>query len=283
MPSITLDVIDFTCLFAYIRSMSSSFESPQSAFPDLLRTWRSRRRLSQLNLALDAGLSQRHISFLETGKSKPSRHAVSQLGEALDMPAAEIDAMLVTAGFAARFSDNRWGEDTRIAVAASIDHVLEGHEPFPAVSIDRMWNLQKANSAALRFFALLGSTGEPNLLRDIMRPGPVRASIVNWEDSARALMRLFELEVARRPNDIEARNLLEELHAIPGVKGAVGKFIIDNPSPVLAIQFRLGDRILNLFSLIATIGMSADAAIDDVRIETLLPADEATRKWFSQI
>jgi len=260
--------------------MTNTSEHLPSAFSDLLKTWRARRRFSQLDLALEAGMSQRHISFLETGRSNPSRFAVSQLGEALDMPAAELDAMLTTAGFATRASDSRWGEETRRAIDASVDHVLQGHAPYPAVAIDRMWTLKKANPAAIGFFASLGSSGDPNLLRELMKPGAVRDSIVNWQDSVRALIRLYGLEVARRPSDIEAANLLEELLCLPGVGEAARVPPIDNPSPVLAMQFRIDGTVLTLFSLIATIGMSADATIDDMRIETLLPADEISRKWF---
>jgi len=262
--------------------MTATIAHRPTAFSCLLKTWRSRRGLSQLDLALLAGLSQRHISFLETGRSKPSRIAVFQLGEALEMPAAEVDAMLATAGFATRSSNARWSEETRLAVDAAIDHVLKGHEPYPAVAIDRMWNLRTANSAAINFLTELGGSGDTNLLRELTKPGPLRNSIVNWKESTRALMRLYELEVARRPSDTEAQNLLGELRSLPGVSDAASTPLDQDPSPVLAIQFRTGNNVLKLFSLIATIGMSADATIDDLRIETLLPADEVTRKWFRQ-
>ncbi|VAW19149.1 transcriptional regulator, XRE family [hydrothermal vent metagenome] len=260
--------------------MNTTIQHQPTAFSGLLKTWRSRQRFSQLDLALEAGLSQRHISFLETGRSKPSRYAVSQLGEALNMPAAEVDAMLTSAGFAARSSDTRWREADRLAINASIDHVLIGHEPYPAVAIDRMWNLKKPNNAAVSFFAALGSSGDPNLLREFMKPGAVRDKILNWQEVVRALTRLYGLEVARRPNDIEAQNLLKELLSFPGVADAANVPTIENPAPVLAIQFHIDNAILNLFSLIATIGMSADASIDDIRIETLLPADEKSKNWF---
>ncbi len=250
------------------------------AFSALLKTWRQRKRLSQLELALSAGLSQRHLSFLETGRSNPSRYAVAQLGEALEMPAAEVDAMLIAAGFASRASNERWSKETRDAVNLSIDHVLAGHEPYPAVAIDRMWNLQKANPATQKFFSQLGGDGEPNLLRGIMKPGAVRDKILNWDHVCRSLIRLYELEVARRPNDIEAKQLLEELRELPGVHDAVDLPTIEKPAPILALEFQIDGKVLKLFSLIATIGMSADAAIDDMRIETLLPADETTRMWF---
>lgn len=112
-------------------------------------------------------------------------------------------------------------------------------------------------------------------------PGQLRSSIVNWEQTARALFRLLELEVARRPHDQKAHQLLEELQSLDGVSEAINQPSLENPLPVLSIQFRVDGAVLNLFSLIATVGMSADPVIDDIRVETLLPADDATREWFA--
>ena len=251
------------------------------AFPGFLRAWRQRRRLSQLELSLQSGMSQRHISFLETGRSNPSRFAIAQLAEAMEMPAAEVDAMLLSAGFAARSVGKGWDGQTKQAVAASIDHVLQGHAPFPAISVDRIWNLVKANEPALRFFALAGATTDSNLLRAVVAPGPMRESILNWEDTARALVRMLEIEVARRPHDAEAMDLLADLKALDGVPALLAQ-PGNETGPVLTIRFKIGDAVLDMFSLIATIGMSADATLDDLRIETLLPANEATHAWFRE-
>ena len=254
---------------------------PQDAFGSLLKSWRTRRRLSQLDLALDAGISQRHVSFLETGRSRPSRYAIRQIGEALGMPAAEQDVMLLSAGFAPQSANASWSADVKTAVDASINHVLSGHEPFPAVSIDRIWNLQRANESALAFFAAAGGTGQPNLLREVFMPGALRNTIQNWPDVTRALFRLLDLEVARRPHDDEGRALLDELKNFPGVADAIADRPKEHPAPVLSIEFLIDGMQLRLFSLIATVGMSMDATIDDLRIETLLPVDEPTRHWFA--
>ncbi len=138
-------------------------------------------------------MSQRHISFLETGRSKPSRFSVAQLGEALQMPAAEIDAMLLSAGFAANSSNKRWGDETRNAVDLAIDHILKGHAPYPAIAIDRIWTLQKVNEPAAQFFAAFAAGDDDNLLRTLLTPGPIRSAIGNWDDVAKALFRLLEL------------------------------------------------------------------------------------------
>lgn len=228
-------------------------------------------------------MSQRHISFLETGRSKPSRYAVRQICEALEMPAAEHDVMLVSAGFAPQAADASWSADVRAAVETSIDHVLKGHEPYPAVSIDRIWNLQKANESAQKFFVIAGGTGQPNLLRDVFSPGTLRSNIRNWREIVRALFRLLDLEVSRRPHDVEGKNLLEELKALPDVADAIADRPKERPSPVLSIEFLIDGAELRLFSLIATVGMSMDATLDDLRIETLLPADDQTRQWFANM
>lgn len=252
----------------------------RSRFPQLLRSWRQKRRLSQLDLSLAAGLSQRHLSFLETGRSNPSRQSIAQLGEALEMPAAEYDSLLVSAGYAALSEHLHWAEETRRAVELSVRHILDGHSPYPAVAVDRMWNLQNANLAALNFFGLLGGSGDRNVLRGLMTPGPLRECVVNWDQAVRALLRLLELEAARRPSDVELHGLLNELRALPGVLAATDLPAESEPEPLIVIEFTHDGSHLRLFSMIATIGMSADATIDDLRIETLLPADDDTRAWF---
>lgn len=274
--------MDLRTNFGQEKDMTYNPNIEDPAFPGFLKNWRQRRRLSQLELSLQSGLSQRHISFLETGRSNPSRYAIAQLAEALEMPAAEVDAMLLSAGFAALSSRRGWDGSVQMAVDASIDHVLKGHEPYPAVSIDRIWNLLKANDAALRFFALAGARGDNNILREILSPGPLRDCILNWTDTARALLRLLELEVARRPHDGEARQLLDELKSLEGVGELANQPSSGLSAPVLTIRFRIGEMELELFSLIATIGMSADATLDDLRVETLLPANDATRAWFQE-
>ncbi len=251
-----------------------------SRFPELLRTWRQKRRLSQLDLSLAAGLSQRHLSFLETGRSNPSRQSIAQLGEALEMPAAEYDTLLVSAGYAALSEHLQWAKETRRAVESSVKHILDSHVPYPAVAIDRMWNLENANLPALNFFDLMGGPQDRNILRVLMQPGPLKEKIGNWDQAVRALFRLLELEAARRPSDAELERLLGELRTLPDVRAATDLPADSEPEPLITIEFVLDGHHLRLFSMIATIGMSADAKIDDLRIETLLPADEDTRAWF---
>jgi len=121
------------------------------------------------------------------------------------MPAAEPNVMLMSAGFALQSANANWSTDVRDAVNASIDHVLNGHEPFPAVSVDRIWNPQRTNDSAEKFFAIAGGTGQPNLLRDLLSPGALEENIRNWPEVTRALFRLLDLEVACRLHDDQGR------------------------------------------------------------------------------
>lgn len=262
--------------------MEIHLNGQNGSFPGFLRNWRNRRNMSQLDLALSAGISQRHVSFLETGRSNPSRASIASLGIAMDMPAAEIDAMMSVAGYTAQ---RAWAGDADANLAAinqSIDHVLKGHNPYPAMSIDRIWTIQNANEAAAKFFAKLGGVGDPNMLRNVINPGAVREKLINWDECAAALLRLFELEVARRPNDKEAQSLLAEFMSRQDVATIMKKPMEGLPSPLITLQFQLDGQIVRLFSLIATIGLSHDARLDDIRIETLLPADDDARNWFDR-
>ena len=262
--------------------MTFTLTTPPENFGTLLKSWRSRQHVSQLDLALNAGMSQRHISFLETGKSNPSRKAIRQICEVLNMPAAEQDVMLISAGYTPQATEWNWSDGVKAAVEASIDHVLNSHEPYPAVSVNRIWDLQKANESALRFFQHFGGTDQRNLLLNIMSPGKLKDSISNWSQVTRALYRLLELEVVRRPHDSEGKTLLEQLKKLPDVSDAITQSVSEQPSPVLSMELLIDGEVLKLFSLIATIGMSLDPNLDDLRLETLLPADEPTREWFKQ-
>ncbi len=239
--------------------------------------------MSQLELALAANISQRHISFLETGRANPSQTSILGISGALDLPAFERDAMLSAAGFKVAGAEQALAEESRNAIAASMDHVLHCHNPYPAVVVDAIWNLQQANDAALAFFAHLGVAGETNLLRSLLLPGPVKDALINWPDVARAMMRLFESEALRRPHDQHAQSLLRSLSQDPQIGSVLALPFSGAVAPVLTLEIQLGEQRLRLFTLIATIGMSHEVRFDDARLETLLPADESTRDWFDRL
>jgi transcriptional regulator with XRE-family HTH domain len=251
-----------------------------SSLGAVMRAWRSRRRLSQLDLALAADMSQRHISFVESGRTNPSRAAVHRLCDALEVPAIDRERIYLAAGYAILRPDAAWEASVRQAVAESLAFIIERHEPYPAMVVDRLWNLKSANAAAARFIARVGGRPELNVVKALLDPDCLRSALVNWRDAAARLMGLIELEVARRLSDPEGERLLHELMALPGL-GDLPARTQEAVGPALILHFRVADTELRLFSMVASIGMTADPALEDLKLETLLPADEQTRAWFA--
>ncbi|MBA3811499.1 MAG: helix-turn-helix transcriptional regulator [Caulobacteraceae bacterium] len=263
--------------------MHAHIEPP--AFGSLLKAWRARRRFSQLDLALEADVSQRHLSFLESGRSKPSPAAIEKLADALTVPRGERDRLFAAAGFVSPANMTPWRPESRAAIDEGLAFILERHNPYPALVFDRLWNLQSANAAAADFFGRFvppaGPGASPNVIRAFLDPEGARQALVNWVQVTAHLVRLIEVEVARRLDDGEGRALLLDIFDLPGVADACAK--TPDPGagePVLSLHFRLDGRDLRLFSLVATVGMSIDPGLEDLKLETLLPADSETRAWF---
>jgi transcriptional regulator with XRE-family HTH domain len=253
-----------------------------SPFGSLLKTWRSRRRVSQLDLALTAELSQRHVSFMEIGRSGPSRGMVERLADALEIPWADRDSFFLAAGFSAPLAQTAWSDATRAAVDASLSHILESHNPYPALIVDRLWNLQRANAATARFFLRLGGRPELNVVRTLLDPEGLGRRLVNRAAVAARLIGLIEVEVARRLDDPEGQALVESLRAMLP-QNSPRRWAPIEPGPAATLHFRVDDGDLFLFSLVASVGFAREASIEDLKIETLLPADEATRVWFRSL
>lgn len=238
-----------------------------SAFSDTLKTWRQRRRFSQLALAMEAEVSARHLSFLETGRARPSREMVERLGAALELPLAARNQMLTQAGFAARYPGRSLEDGQMAPVRAALDHMLKGHEPFPGYAFDRQWRLLRMNRAAERLFSPLGVEEGADLLA-LLRSEKMAQVIDNWPEVARHLAQRLRTESAAQgglPGFEEAANELSEAHGSP--ESANG--------PVIPTVYRLGPTKLALFSVIAQFGTPEDVTLDDLKIELFFPADSA--------
>jgi len=260
---------------------SPAVQTEPRAFGSLLKAWRARRRVSQLDLALDAELSQRHVSFLESGRSKPTRASIEKLADALAVPRGERDRLYAAAGFVAPAAMSPWPSEARAAIDESLQFIIDRHDPYPAMVVDRLWGLRTTNAAGRRFFDRLGPLSRANVVAALLHPDGPRRCLVNWREVAARLVGLIEIEVARRLDDGEGRALLLEIFALPGVAEACAKAPDLGPgAPVISLHFRLDGRDLRLFSLVATVGMSVDPGLEDLKLETLLPADPETRDWF---
>jgi transcriptional regulator with XRE-family HTH domain len=245
----------------------------------LLREWRTARRLSQLDLALDANVSARHLSCVETGKSQASREMVERLAEALDMPLRERNALLVAAGFAPRYPESALATPALAQVRHAIDAMLAQQEPYPAFLLNRHWDVLAANPAAARCnrFVLGRDSAHDNMLRMLFDPDDLRPAVANWEDVAGSLIHHLHSEVAAAPSDARARALLEEMLAYPGVPARWRRREpASSPLPLLTTRLRRGTQELHFFSTITTFGTPRDVTLAELHIESCFPADEAT-------
>lgn len=242
----------------------------------LLRDWRQRRRLSQLDLALEAGVSARHLSFLETGRSKPSREMVLHLAEELDVPLRERNRLLLAAGFAPAYAERTIDAPELEPVREALDLVLGGHEPFPALVVDRWWNLVAANRpVALLTAGVAPGLLEPpaNVLRLSLHPDGLAPRIANLGEWRAHLLGRLRREVALTA-DPALTALLEELSAFPGG----GPFEPPGAEPGIAVPLRVrGERgELSFFSTVATFGTAIDVTVAELSIEAFFPADAET-------
>ncbi|MDR0182776.1 helix-turn-helix domain-containing protein [Lysobacter arvi] len=246
----------------------------------LLREWRAVRRLSQLDLALDAGVSPRHLSCVETGKAQPSREMIARLADALDVPLRERNALLVAAGFAPRYPETALATPELSQMRRAIEFILAQQEPYPAFVLNRHWDVLMANDAALRVntFVMNGrASAHANMIRQIFDPDDLRAAVDNWDEVAGDLIRHLHGEVAAAPSDAKARELLEEVLAYPGVPARWRLRDVESaPAPLLTTVLRQGDLRLRFFSTITTFGTPRDVTLEELRIECCFPVDEAT-------
>ncbi len=253
----------------------------------LLREWRATRRLSQLDLALDAGVSPRHLSCVETGKSQPSRDMIARLADALDMPLRERNALLVAAGYAPRYPETALATPELAQVRRAIEFILAQQEPYPAFVLNRHWDVLMANAAAMRVnaFAMHGrASRHTNMIRQIFDPDDLRAAVDNWEEVAGDLIRHLHGEVAAAPSDTAARELLNEVLAQPGVPARWRLRDVESaPTPLLTTVLRRDEHRLRFFSTITTFGTPRDVTLEELRIECCFPVDEATAALCRQL
>lgn len=245
---------------------------------DLLREWRQHRRLSQLALSLDAGISTKHLSFLETGRSRPSREMLLHLADLLGVPLRERNTLLQAAGFAALYPQHALSDPEMQAARQAMETILAAHDPYPALAVDRHWTLVSANQATQR---LLAATIAPalltppvNVLRASLHPDGLAPHIVNLPVWRGHILARLRQQIAATADPVLS-DLLQELAAYPGGT--------DHPAPtesglVIPLQLRLGDQVLSLFGTVTVFGTPVDITLAELALEAFYPADEATAK-----
>jgi transcriptional regulator with XRE-family HTH domain len=242
---------------------------------DLLREWRQRRGLSQLELSLDAEISTRHLSFLETGRSQPSREMVLRLAEHLDVPLRERNLLLHAAGYATVFPERPLDDPALRVARAAIDQVLQGHEPYPALAVDRHWTLVASNTATNRLVADVDTAllqPPVNVLRLALHPrgmAPRTTNLGEWR--AHLLTRLgHQIQVSGDPALVR---LLRELRDYPGPDAPHD---IDAAACVVPLRLNTDDGPLAFFSTTTVFGTPVDITLSELAVEAFYPADADT-------
>ncbi len=245
---------------------------------ELLREWRNRRRMSQLDLALEAGVSARHLSFVETGRSQPSREMVLMLAEQLQVPLREQNALLLAAGYAPVFAETSLESEEMEPVRRALDAILTGHEPYPAVIVDREWEIVASNAPAQM---LLEGVAEEllapplNALRITLHPDGLAPRIANFPEWSEHLLTRLHRQ-ALLSQDAALAELERELLTYPGVEPASG---VSEPAKMLFVPLRLrlpSGAELSLFSTLATFGTALDITLEELSIESFFPANQQT-------
>jgi len=254
------------------------------SFGAVLRHWRLARRMSQLTLATEAEISSRHLSFLETGRARPSRDMVLLLAGVLEVPLREQNALLTAAGFAPVHRETALAAPELAQVRRALGFMLTQQEPFPALVVDRHWNLVMQNDGARRLFGLFldpeataAIPGPPNVARLTLHPRGLRPYITNWELLAAPLIQQIHREAVGGVLDDGTRALLDELLAYPGVPA---RWRLPDPQaqsmPLLPLALRKDGVSVRFFTTIATVGTPQDITLQELRVECFFPADEAT-------
>ncbi len=246
-----------------------------SEFSDILRNWRRARRFSQLDLAMEADVSSRHISFLETGRARPSPQMISRLCEALKLPMTARNQMLTHAGFAARYPSRKWEEEAMEPVRSAIEHMLQNHAPYPALAIDRMWTILKLNGPARKLFEHFG-VGAGDSLLDLLQDPATPARIENWAEVAQNVSNRLHTESA-------AMGGCEAFDTVAAYLSGFAEPRSGAPGPVIPTIIVMGDIRLSLFATVAQFGTPEDLLLDDLKIEFYFPADSQSRQLLAAL
>lgn len=253
---------------------------------DLLRDWRHRRNRSQLDLSNDVGVSTRHLSFVETGRSRPSPELVLALAEHLDVPLRDRNTMLLAAGYAPRYAETSLDDAAMARVRASLQRMLDAHDPYPGVAIDRAWNVLLANQAAFGFLEGIPDEliGPPlNVFRLCLHPEGLAARTANFTEWATYLLTQIRRSV-QLTGDAALAEVEAEVLAYPNIAALAPVALDPFDEPPLLVPFLLerDDVTLSMFTTLTTFGTPRDITLEELSVELFFPADDATAAMLDQ-
>lgn len=248
----------------------------------IMKSWRSMRGFSQIDLSLETGISQRHLSFIESGRSAPSRQTLMMVADGLTMPFRERNQLLLAAGYAPLYAEESWDAASFAIVRHALEGMLTQHEPFPAIVMDRYWNVVMANKATKRMlgsFVDLDRWPRPrNILHLIFDPEGLRPFVADWASLSTAMLQRVHREAVGGAIDEATRELIASLHAYPDVAPlSVGD--ASGELPVIPLTLVDANHRLSYFSLVTTVGTPRSPGPQELRVECMVPVDEATTAW----
>lgn len=260
-------------------------------FGEALRELRKVRDLSQLALAEMAGTSQRHVSFLEIGRSLPSRAMIAQISEALGLSLVNRNRLLVAAGFAAVYPQRELSSAEMQPLRQALQRMLRHHKPYPAIVVNRSWDLVQMNGTVGQLFNMVGDgettwkkvcpDGRRNILKMIFSEHGLRPYITNFEDVARMLLGYLQREANESAG---AAGILAELMRDTGLPRRLRSTeVLPQPQPVFATQLKANGVSLSLFTMISTFGTPLDVTVDELRVGSFFPADDATESFLRNL
>lgn len=253
----------------------------------LLRTWRTSRGKSQLALAVEAGISTRHLSFVETGRSAPSRDMVLTLAEHLDLPLRDRNALLRAAGYAAVFRETPLEAEAMKEVRRALTHLLEASHPNPALVVNRRYDILLANSAAVEFFSFFAPNwkGKNNMAQLIFAEQGLKPAVVDWPAVAAYLIKRLRAELGEGTDaqDLELLTIVNSVEAELAEREAPAAPATPLEHVLIPVTLRRGDAEANIFTAITTLGTPVDITLQELRIETFFPADEPSRRFLLQL
>ncbi len=251
-------------------------------FSSILRDWRKRRRLSQLELSSLASTSSRHISFLEQGRAKPSRNMVLKLASAMGVSHGDTNVALAKSGFSNAFPESKL-DDKNVEILRNAVHTMLGnHLPYPALVCDQSWTLLETNSAAEHVLSLLDAHESNNLMLAILGTDDPNGVFVNWVEVAHLMLRRMDAEQLQKPHDETLQAIRTKLCAHSRLQGD-GFVHADGLNVCIPIKLRVGETVLTLISMIAQFGAVQEITYSGVHVELFFPADEVTEKYFKQL
>jgi len=254
---------------------------------NLLKQWRRVRGRSQLDISVDTGISQRQISFIESGRSVPSRLTLAGIAQALQIPLRERNALLLAAGYAPLYSDAPWNSDEMRSVTKALQRMIAQHEPYPAIVMDRYWNILLTNDAAPRFFnCFIDMSERPsprNMLHLMFDPTGMRPFIANWEALAKTLIQRVHREAVGHVADEKTKDLVTDLLAYPDVRSGWRAPETLNTLPMIPMSFVKNGAMMNYFSLVTTVGTPQTIAAQELRVECMYPADDDTEVFHAKL